>query len=69
MTRKETAILETLGSRELYGLDIVRESGGRVGQGTLYVTLHSMEERGLIVSRAGESRDGLPARRLYRRVT
>ncbi len=51
----------------MYGLDIVKESHGSLGRGTVYVHLSRMEERGLIEARQVPSRhpDG-PPRRLYR---
>jgi PadR family transcriptional regulator, regulatory protein PadR len=65
----EHRILELLASDgELYGLQLVERSQGRLKRGTVYVTLQRMEEKGLVESRV-ESRDpplpGLP-RRLYR---
>ena len=70
LSAKEKLILEILQYRPagLYGLDIRRESNGKIGQGSLYVTLYNMEEKGLIESRP---EDGEPAitetpRRIYR---
>ena len=65
----EHRILELLASDgELYGLQLVERSQGRLKRGTVYVTLQRMEDKGLVESRL-ESRDpplpGLP-RRLYR---
>ena len=65
----EAAILERLIARpELYGLEIVRASEGRVKQGTLYVTLNRMSEKGYVTSRQEEQTPGAigPPRRLYR---
>jgi DNA-binding PadR family transcriptional regulator len=62
-------ILELLGkSRQMYGLELVTESGGALKRGTVYVTLGRMEEKGYVASRAEEespAQGGLP-RRLYR---
>ncbi|MCC6993033.1 MAG: PadR family transcriptional regulator [Deltaproteobacteria bacterium] len=52
---------------EMYGLQLVSESEGKVRRGTVYVTLGRMEEKGFVESRleAVTNRPGLP-RRLYR---
>jgi len=55
-------------SGELYGLQMVDDSGGRLKRGTIYVTLGRMEDKGLIESRKEKQRlgaRGLP-RRLYK---
>jgi PadR family transcriptional regulator len=68
LSAKEHVILELLGkSREMYGLELVTESGGALKRGTVYVTLGRMEEKGYVTSRAEEAspaQGGLP-RRLY----
>jgi DNA-binding PadR family transcriptional regulator len=66
---KESLILDLLAARdEMYGLELVATSVGRLKRGTVYVTLSRMEEKGYVESRQ-ESRKagaiGLP-RRLYR---
>ena len=61
-------ILELLRSGEMYGLQLVEESRGRLKRGTVYVTLGRMQEKGYVDSRAEERKPGaigLP-RRLYR---
>ncbi len=68
--RTETAILEMLCSRsgELYGLEMVAMSGGRIKRGTIYVILNRMEDKGYIVSRQEEANPkerGIP-KRLYK---
>lgn len=68
LSAKEAAILELLiGRREMYGLEIVRASGGCVKQGTLYVTLNRMTEKGYVTSRQEHQSAGAigPPRRLY----
>ena len=65
---KEALILELLveGS-ELYGLQLVAASNGRLKRGTVYVTLGRMEEKGYISSRLEDAPadvGGMP-RRLY----
>ena len=65
---KQALILELLtGTREMYGLELVAASRGRLKRGTVYVTLGRMEEKGLIASRledAPPDAGGLP-RRIY----
>jgi DNA-binding PadR family transcriptional regulator len=69
LSAKEAAILQLLVlGKEMYGLQIVAESNGVIGRGTVYVTLARMEEKGFIDSRQeaqAEGATGLP-RRLYR---
>ena len=68
LSRKEEVILATLLEHgHLYGLEIVRKSEGQIGQGTLYVTLGRMEEKGYITSRleAGPPDAGGLPRRVY----
>ena len=69
LSSKEFLILDLLsGPGELYGMGLVTRSQGRLKRGTVYVTLHRMEEKGLVRSRVEEleePRAGLP-RRLYR---
>ena len=65
---KETEILEALRQREMFGLELVEASSGRLKRGTVYVTLGRMEEKGYVESRLEDRRSGaigLP-RRLYR---
>lgn len=65
---KEALILALLvDEAELYGLQLVAASKGRLKRGTVYVTLGRMEEKGFITSRleaAPADEGGLP-RRLY----
>ncbi len=54
---------------ELFGLELVRKSGGALKRGTVYVLLDRMEDKGLVKSRQEEQpSDGYAgiARRLYR---
>jgi len=68
---KESVILDILldqPTTEMYGLEIVRNSGKRLKRGTVYVTLSRLEDKGLIESREEEPRSdmsGIP-RRLYK---
>jgi PadR family transcriptional regulator len=65
---KQALVLELLvGGQEMYGLELVAASNGRLKRGTVYVTLGRMERRGLIASRLDDApakARGLP-RRLY----
>jgi DNA-binding PadR family transcriptional regulator len=67
LTRTEKLILETLATREMYGLQLVAASRGKLKRGTVYVLLGRMEEKGFVESAAEEKpqHSGLP-RRLYR---
>jgi PadR family transcriptional regulator, regulatory protein PadR len=68
LSAKEALILELLAQRdELYGLQLVAASKGRLKRGTVYVTLGRMEDKGYIRSRteaSPEGAGGLP-RRVY----
>lgn len=65
----ERLIVELLADQgELFGLQMVERSGGRLKRGTVYVTLGRMHEKGYLESRQEplpEGAIGLP-RRLYR---
>src|ERR1700740_265694 len=70
LTPKERLILDLLLNApgcELYGLEMVKKSGGALKRGTVYVTLERMADRGYVTSRemkeAGQA--GLP-RRVFR---
>lgn len=66
---KELLILRLLANEpEMYGLQLVEQSGGRLKRGTVYVTLGRMEEKGFVTSeqeRREPHSSGIP-RRLYR---
>ncbi len=68
LSAKESLVLDLLVERgELYGLQLVAASKGRLKRGTVYVTLGRMETKGYVTSRAEDAPDGaggLP-RRLY----
>lgn len=70
---KELTILEILWDahpRELYGLEIVKRSKGRLGRGTVYVRLSRMEKRGEVSSRLeDESETEYGIRRSLYRIT
>lgn len=64
----ERLILELLAGKEMYGLEMVAASGGRIKRGTIYVTLQRMTAKGLVESRKKPRpapEVGIP-RRLYR---
>ena len=65
----EQLILELLVSsgKEMFGLELVEVSGGRLKRGTIYVTLQRMTKKGLVESREevrAAPEIGIP-RRLY----
>lgn len=74
---REELVILALYNKELYGLQvpqaIAESSGGKrkMGMGTLYPVLHSLEKKGLVESRWGEEgreeRGG--ARRRYYKLT
>src|SRR5947207_14494619 len=68
LSAKESLILDLLArGEELYGLQLVAASKGRLKRGTVYVTLGRMEDKGFVTSRledAPAEAGGLP-RRLY----
>jgi DNA-binding PadR family transcriptional regulator len=69
LSPKEALILDLLADAgETYGLGLVEASRGRLGRGTVYVTLGRMEDKGYVLSRQEEKKAGtigLP-RRMYR---
>lgn len=67
-SRTEGLILELLRhGRELFGLELVECSDGRLKRGTVYVTLNRMEEKGYVESHLEETPpSGDVPRRLYR---
>jgi PadR family transcriptional regulator, regulatory protein PadR len=67
LSPKELLVLELLRHEELYGLQLVAASRGRLKRGTVYVTLGRMEEKGYIASKLDappSGAGGLP-RRIY----
>jgi DNA-binding PadR family transcriptional regulator len=67
LSPKELLVLELLREQDLYGLQLVAASSGRLKRGTVYVTLGRMEEKGYITSKleaAPPGVGGLP-RRIY----
>lgn len=68
LSATERLILELLeAGDEMFGLQLVEASGGRLKRGTVYVTLGRMQDKGYLDSRQeaqGAGAIGLP-RRLY----
>ena len=67
-SKKEIVILEMLApGKELFGLEIMKNSEGVIKRGTVYTTLHRMEDKGLVKSRVEELPENSPGtpRRLY----
>ena len=48
---KEQLVLQLLGDLELFGLDILKASNGRIGRTGFYGLIAGMEKKGLISSR------------------
>jgi DNA-binding PadR family transcriptional regulator len=68
LSATERLILELLAGREMFGLQLVEQSGGALKRGTVYVTLGRMQDKGYVESWAEPQAPGaigLP-RRLYR---
>lgn len=68
MSSKEVLILRLLTTRgEMYGLELVKESSGKLKRGTVYVTLGRMAEKGYVESRqvARDDESG-PPKRVFR---
>lgn len=52
---------------EMYGLQLVEESSGKLKRGTIYVTLNRLEDKGYVESRREEAKAGVSIpRRLYK---
>ena len=63
MSEKERVILELLiTGDELYGLELVRAARGRLKQGTVYVTLVRMVEKGFVDYKVEEKEDFVAGR-------
>ena len=52
------------GKKDMYGLEMVHASGGKLARGTVYVLLVRMEDKGYVTSRQvkEENTSGLPKR-------
>jgi PadR family transcriptional regulator PadR len=63
----ETLVLELLSEhRELYGLQLIEASRGKLKRGTVYVTLSRMEDKGYVTRRELQGEGRGPARCMYR---
>jgi DNA-binding PadR family transcriptional regulator len=59
LSPKEALILRLLiGKGEMYGLELVNDSGGSLKRGTVYVTLGRMADKGYVESRTVPQADG-----------
>lgn len=69
LSGKEFLVMSLLigARREMYGLEMVTKSEGRLKRGTIYVTLNRLEDKGYIKSRDTDGATGetIP-RRLYK---
>lgn len=66
---KELIVLQLLVAKtgQMYGLELVEASEGRLKRGTVYVTLDRMEDKGFIRSKKdSDAEAGAAARRLYK---
>lgn len=66
--KKDVVILDLLpAGKEMYGLEMVKASGGKLDRTSVYVYLARLEEKGFLESRQvkQEGASGMP-RRLYR---
>jgi DNA-binding PadR family transcriptional regulator len=67
LLKNEAVILSLLISeREMYGLEMVKKSEGKLKLGTIYLTLSRMEEKGLATSRKELDPSAVVPRRLYK---
>jgi DNA-binding PadR family transcriptional regulator len=67
MSRTESLVMDLLGGRDRYGLELVDASSGALKRGSVYVILARMEEKGFVESRQESAQNaGGPPRRLYR---
>jgi len=68
LSSTETYILRLLARNEpMYGLQMVRESNGKLKVGTIHVTLNRMQDKGLVLSRTEKPTGGRgKPRRFYR---
>jgi DNA-binding PadR family transcriptional regulator len=67
LSNVQALILELLSNhQELYGLEMVKASKGKLARNTVYVALRRMEEKGFVTSREIEGLGQGPARIVYR---
>jgi DNA-binding PadR family transcriptional regulator len=66
LSKNEVAVLSLLiGAGEMYGLEMVKKSEGKLKLGTIYITLSRMEEKGYATSRRELEPTLVVPRRLY----
>lgn len=68
LSKNEAVILGllTAGEQEMYGLEMVKKSEGKLKLGTIYVTLSRLEEKGYVESRKEFNDSVVVPRRLYK---
>jgi DNA-binding PadR family transcriptional regulator len=67
LTKNEAVILGLLiDDREMYGLEMVKNSKGKLKLGTIYFTLSRLEEKGFATSRKEIDPSAVVPRRLYK---
>ncbi len=68
LSKNEAVILGLLiaGDQEMYGLEMVKKSDGKLKLGTIYVTLSRLEEKGFVTSRKEMDENTVVPRRLYK---
>jgi DNA-binding PadR family transcriptional regulator len=67
LSKNEAVILGLLNSEtEMYGLEMVKKSEGKLKLGTIYLTLSRMEEKGFATSRKELDPVQVVPRRLYK---
>jgi DNA-binding PadR family transcriptional regulator len=69
LSRTEYLIMQMLignGGKEMYGLQLVEKSSGKLKKGTIYVLLGRLEDKGFIKGRAELAEGSAIPRRLYK---
>jgi len=66
LSSKQELVIDLLRHGPMYGLDIVKKSGGNLRRGTVYLTLTAMEAEGLIEAEVIPADPAMMPRRLYR---
>jgi DNA-binding PadR family transcriptional regulator len=69
LSQTEYLIMQSLignGGREMYGLELVEKSEGRLKKGTVYVLLGRLEDKGFVRGRAEIVDGSAIPRRLYK---
>lgn len=66
LSSKQELVIDMLRHGRMYGLDMIKKSGGNLKRGSVYLTLSAMEAEGLIEGETVPSEPPLMPRRLYR---